>query len=131
VDASLLLLGELGTVDWQDPKYVSTVNRIGKTLRKNGMLARYVEPDDFGVPKVAFSVCTFWYINALCAIGRRDEAIEIFEEMLRHRNHVGLMSEDLSSAGRGELWGNFPQTYSMVGIVNCAMRLSRPWDGAL
>jgi GH15 family glucan-1,4-alpha-glucosidase len=130
VDASLLLLGELGTVDWHDPMYVATVDRIGRTLRKDGMLARYAEPDDFGVPEVAFSVCTFWYVNALHAIGRCEEAREMFEELLARRNHVGLMSEDLAPDS-GELWGNFPQTYSMVGIVNCAMRLSRSWDGAL
>jgi GH15 family glucan-1,4-alpha-glucosidase len=129
VDASLLLLAELGVVDWSDPMYVATVERIGKTLRRGAFLARYAEPDDFGMPEVAFSVCTFWYINALWSIGRKAEARELFEEMLRRRNGVGLMSEDLSASG--EMWGNYPQTYSMVGIVNCAMRLSRSWEDAL
>jgi len=105
------------------------VERIGKTLRRGAFLARYAEPDDFGMPEVAFSVCTFWYINALWSIGRKAEARELFEEMLRRRNGVGLMSEDLSASG--EMWGNYPQTYSMVGIVNCAMRLSRSWEDAL
>ena len=130
VDASLLLLAELGVVDWSDPMYIATVERIGKTLRRGAFLARYAEPDDFGVPQVAFSVCTFWYINALWSIGRRPEARELFEEMLRRRNAVGLMSEDLAP-GSGEMWGNYPQTYSMVGIVNCAMRLSRSWEDAV
>jgi GH15 family glucan-1,4-alpha-glucosidase len=130
VDASLLLLAELGVVDWTDPKYVATVGAIGKTLKKGAFLARYAEPDDFGVPEVAFSVCTFWYINALWSIGQRDEARAAFEEMLRRRNSLGLMSEDLAP-GSGELWGNYPQTYSMVGIINCAMRLSRSWEDAL
>jgi GH15 family glucan-1,4-alpha-glucosidase len=130
VDASLLLLAELGVVDWSDPMYIATVERIGTTLRRGAFLARYAEPDDFGMPAVAFSVCTFWYINALWSIGRRPEARELFEEMLRRRNGVGLMSEDLAP-GSGEMWGNYPQTYSMVGIVNCAMRLSRSWEDAL
>ncbi len=130
VDASLLLLAELGIVDWTDPKYVSTVEHIGATLRRGPFLARYAEADDFGVPDVAFSVCTFWYINALWGIGQRAQARELFEEMLRRRNSLGLMSEDLAHES-GELWGNYPQTYSMVGIINCAMRLSRSWEDAL
>jgi GH15 family glucan-1,4-alpha-glucosidase len=130
VDASLLLLAELGVVDWSDPMYIATVEYIGKTLRRGAFLARYAEPDDFGLPEVAFSVCTFWYINALWNTGRRPEARELFEEMLRRRNGLGLMSEDLAP-GSGEMWGNYPQTYSMVGIVNCAMRLSRSWEDAL
>jgi GH15 family glucan-1,4-alpha-glucosidase len=130
VDASLLLLAELGVVDWSDPKYVSTVEYIGATLRRGPFLARYADPDDFGTPEVAFSVCTFWYINALWGIGRHGEARELFEEMLRRRSTLGLMSEDLAPDS-GEMWGNFPQTYSMVGIINCAMRLSRSWEDAL
>jgi GH15 family glucan-1,4-alpha-glucosidase len=126
----LLLLAELGVVDWTDPMYVSTVERIGATLRRGPFLQRYAEPDDFGVPEVAFSVCTFWYINALWGIGQRAQARELFEEMLRRRNGLGLMSEDLAPDS-GELWGNYPQTYSMVGIINCAMRLSRSWEDAL
>ncbi len=130
VDASLLLLAELGLVEWTDPRFVATVKRIGATLRRGSFLARYVEPDDFGVPRAAFSVCTFWYINALWATGARQQARDLFEEMLRCRNSLGLMSEDLSPRDC-ELWGNFPQTYSMVGIVNCAMRLSHSWEDAL
>lgn len=130
VDASLLLLAELGVVDWTDPKYVSTVEFIGQTLRRGPFLARYADADDFGTPDVAFSVCTFWYINALWGIGHHAQARELFEEMLRRRNSLGLMSEDLAPE-TGELWGNYPQTYSMVGIINCAMRLSRSWEDAL
>jgi GH15 family glucan-1,4-alpha-glucosidase len=106
------------------------LEHIGKTLRRGAFLARYAEPDDFGLPEVAFSVCTFWYINALWNTGRRPEARELFEAMLRRRNGLGLMSEDLAP-GSGEMWGNYPQTYSMVGIINCAMRLSRSWEDAL
>jgi GH15 family glucan-1,4-alpha-glucosidase len=130
VDASLLLLAEVGLIEWTDPRFVATVERIGATLRRGRFLARYVEPDDFGIPRSAFSVCTFWYINALWYTGAREQARDLFEEMLRCRNSLGLMSEDLSPRDC-ELWGNFPQTYSMVGIVNCAMRLSHSWEDAL
>lgn len=130
VDASLLLLAEVGLVIWHDPRYVATVERIGATLRRGHFLARYAEPDDFGIPQSAFSVCTFWYINALWATGAREQARDLFGQMLRCRNSLGLMSEDLAPRD-GELWGNFPQTYSMVGIVNCAMRLSHSWEDAL
>jgi GH15 family glucan-1,4-alpha-glucosidase len=130
VDASLLMLGELGVVDWKDAMFVSTVDRIGKTLKKGKFLARYAEADDFGLPEVAFTVCTFWYISALWNVGRGAEARELFADMLQHRNSLGLMSEDLAP-GSGELWGNYPQTYSMVGIINCAMRLSRSWEEAM
>jgi GH15 family glucan-1,4-alpha-glucosidase len=130
VDASLLLLAELGVVDWSDPMYIATVERVGNTMRRGAFLARYAEADDFGMPEVAFSVCTFWYINALWSIGRKAEARELFGEMLLRRNGVGLMSEDLDP-GNGEMWGNYPQTDSMVGIINCAMRLSRSWEDAL
>jgi len=90
-------------------------------------MRRYEAPDDFGRPETAFNVCSFWRIDALARIGRVEQAREIFETLLAARNHVGLLSEDLKP-GTGELWGNFPQTYSMVGIINGAMRLSRPWD---
>ena len=64
----------------------------------------------------------------MARIGQRDEARAIFEALLARRNHVGLLSEDMEAAAGGELWGNFPQTYSMVGIVHGAVRLSEPWD---
>jgi GH15 family glucan-1,4-alpha-glucosidase len=126
-DASVLLLHELGLIAADDKRFVSTVEQIGLRLARNGMLLRYDAPDDFGAPTVSFSVCTFWYVDALAAIGRVAEAREMFERLLSHRNHVGLLSEDLDPA-TGELWGNFPQTYSLVGIIISAMRLSRGWE---
>jgi pentatricopeptide repeat protein len=91
---------------------------------------RYGAPDDFGAPVNAFVVCTFWYIEALFADGRTDEAKELFADMLECRNHLGLLSEHIDP-GSGELWGNFPQTYSLVGLINCGIKLSRPWETAL
>ena len=85
--------------------------------------------DDFGLPTTAFTICTFWYIDALAATGQRDEARRLFEGMLARRNHLGLLSEDIDPK-TGELWGNYPQTYSLVGLIVCAMRLSKSWEEA-
>lgn len=106
---------------------VSTVETIGRTLRRGDYLLRYDEVDDFGHPASAFNVCTFWYIDALASIGRMAEARELFESMLARRNPLGLLSEDINP-DNGEAWGNFPQTYSLVGLINAAVRLSRRWE---
>jgi GH15 family glucan-1,4-alpha-glucosidase len=129
VDAVLLLLADLGFVPADDPRFAATVDAVGKELRRGDGMLRYVAPDDFGVPETSFTICTFWYIDALAAVGRRDEARALFERVLARRNHLGLLSEDMSLEGN-ELWGNFPQTYSHVGLINAAMRLSRPWEDA-
>ena len=127
VDASVLLLQRLGLVDAKDPRFISTVDTLGRHLGRGGHMLRYSEADDFGEPSMTFILCTLWYVEALAAIGRQAEARELFETVLASRNHVGLLSEDLDAA-TGALWGNFPQTYSMVGIVLAAMRLSRAWE---
>ncbi|AXK71004.1 glycoside hydrolase family 15 protein [Lysobacter sp. TY2-98] len=127
MDAVLLLLVDLGFVRADDPRFAATVDVVGRELRRGDGMLRYVAPDDFGVPETSFTICTFWYVDALAAIGRIDEAREMFERVLARRNPLGLLSEDLSLEGN-ELWGNFPQTYSHVGLINAAMRLSRPWD---
>jgi len=129
IDASLLLLQEIGFVSATDPRFLGTVAAVERVLRRGNHVLRYVAPDDFGVPDVSFTVCTLWYIDALVAIGRRDEARALFENVLKCRNHVGLLSEDIDPA-TGELWGNFPQTYSLVGLIASAMRLSKSWEAA-
>jgi GH15 family glucan-1,4-alpha-glucosidase len=90
---------------------------------------RYVEADDFGEPANAFIVCSFWYIYALAALGRMEEARSLFENLLARRNHLGLFAEHIDPR-TGEQWGNFVQTYSMVGLINTAIRLSKRWDAA-
>jgi GH15 family glucan-1,4-alpha-glucosidase len=129
MDASLLLLNEIGFLSADDPRFASTVATVEKDLRRGPYLLRYAAPDDFGAPSTAFNICTFWYIGALTALGRREEARELFENMLSRRNRLGLLSEDLDPR-TGELWGNFPQTYSMVGLINAATRLSKGWEDA-
>ena len=126
LDASLLQLVDLGFLDPMDPRQVATFNAIERDLKKGPYLFRYVEPDDFGEPETAFNFCTFWFIEALHLNGRTAEAREIFEQMLSRRTHAGLLSEDIA-LGTDELWGNYPQTYSLVGIINCAVLLSRSW----
>ncbi len=130
VDASSLVLPEIGLLRSDDPRFLQTIDVVGKQLMRNGFLMRYVEADDFGKPSNAFLLCTFWYIDALASVGRRDEALELFNNVLARRNHVGLLSEDIDPR-TGELWGNFPQTYSQVGLVLSAMRLSRSWEEGL
>jgi GH15 family glucan-1,4-alpha-glucosidase len=129
LDASMLLVHELGFLPPDDPRFVGTVRAVETELLQDGHVFRYRAADDFGEPENAFNICTFWYINALAALGRKSEARELFENMLRQRNALGLLAEDLNPA-TGEQWGNFPQTYSMAGIINGALRLSQPWETA-
>jgi GH15 family glucan-1,4-alpha-glucosidase len=129
LDASLLLLAELGFVPPADPRYGATVAAVERELKKDGFVFRYTEPDDFGAPQNAFLVCSFWFVDALAAVGRREEARDLFQGLLACRNRHGLLAEHVDPATR-ELWGNFPQTYSMVGLVNSATRLSIGWDEA-
>jgi GH15 family glucan-1,4-alpha-glucosidase len=126
LDASLLQLVDLRFLDAQDPRNVATLAAVEAGLRRGPYLLRYAVPDDFGEPRTAFNICTFWLIEALHLAGRTDEARGLFEEMLARRTSAGLLSEDIGF-GDGELWGNYPQTYSLVGLINCAVLLSRPW----
>jgi GH15 family glucan-1,4-alpha-glucosidase len=129
LDASLLLVQPLGFLEADDPRFHGTVEAIGQELKQGDFIYRYVVADDFGHPETAFTICTFWYVDALVAIGQRDEARALFELMLSRRNAHGLLSEDIVP-GTGELWGNYPQTYSLVGLINSAMKLSKSWEEA-
>jgi pentatricopeptide repeat protein len=120
----------MGFLAKDDPRFVSTIEAIEKHLRRGQHMFRYGAPDDFGAPENAFNICTFWYIDALATVGRTDEARELFENMLNCRTSLGLLSEDLNPETQ-EPWGNFPQTYSMAGIINGAVRLSRTWEDVL
>jgi GH15 family glucan-1,4-alpha-glucosidase len=127
LDAALLLMPEIGILAPSDPRFVATVDAIQRYLARDGLLMRYNAPDDFGMPETAFLVCSFWLVDALHGIGRKDEARLLFERILALRNHVGLLSEDVDPR-TGQLWGNYPQTYSQVGLILSAMRLSRTWE---
>ncbi|WP_298225537.1 glycoside hydrolase family 15 protein [Acidocella sp.] len=133
-DASVLVLPSIGFIESGSPEFSATLDMVERRLMNGGFVMRYDAPDDFGLPETAFLLCSFWYVNALAMAGRRTRAMEIFERILAARNHVGLLSEDVAPPVRGEpakLWGNFPQTYSHVGLILCAMRLSRGWEEGL
>ena len=127
VDASLLQLVDMRFLSPDDPRFRATFEAIENRLRRGEHMLRYDAEDDFGLPETAFNFCTFWMIEALHLIGREDEAREVLEQMLQRRTQSGLLSEDMDFE-TGELWGNFPQTYSLVGIINCAGLLSAPWS---
>ena len=127
LDASVLLLADLGVVEVDDPRFASTVAAMERELMREKHVMRYANPDDFGLPVTAFLICRFWLIDALWSLGRREAAKDLFTDALAHRNRYGLLSEDVDPQ-TGALWGNFPQTYSMAGLILSAMRLSRSWE---
>ena len=126
LDACLLQLVDVRFAAPDDPRMIATLAAVEKGLRRGPYMMRYAAPDDFGEPKTAFNICTFWLIEVLHLSGRTEEARGLFEEMLGRRTAAGLLSEDIALDG-AELWGNYPQTYSLVGLINCANMLSRPW----
>jgi GH15 family glucan-1,4-alpha-glucosidase len=127
LDAVMLLALHLGFLEPSDPRAESQVLATQQELRADGLLRRYSVPDDFGRMEAAFTVCSFWLVEALALIGRHEEALELFQRLLTYDNGLGLYSEDLVP-GTHEQTGNFPQTYSHVGLINAAFRLSRSWD---
>ena len=127
LDASLLQLLELRYIAPDDERFQQTFAMVERDLRRGEHMLRYAAEDDFGAPETAFNICTFWLIEALALMGRDEEARELFCSMLDHRTASGLLSEDMDFE-TGELWGNFPQTYSLVGIINCAGLLSKSWN---
>ena len=100
LDASALLMAEVNMIDPNDARFVATVDALEKSLCDGPYMRRYEAADDFGKPETAFNICTFWRIDALARIGRKAQAREIFEVMLKSRNHVGLLSEDTPSTRR-------------------------------
>ena len=127
LDASLIQLLDLRFVKPGDERFQGTLRAVEEGLRRGSHMLRYATEDDFGLPHTAFNVCTFWLIEALWLTGRTEDARALFEEMLSRRTRAGLLSEDIDPAS-GELWGNYPQTYSLVGVINCAALLSKPWS---
>ena len=126
LDASLLQLIDMRFIEPGDPRFVATFEAVERELRRGEHMLRYAAEDDFGLPETAFNFCTFWLIEALHIVGRGEEARELYENMLQRLTPAGLLSED-TDFETGELWGNYPQTYSLVGLINCAGLLSRPW----
>lgn len=124
VDASLLLMAEYGFIDTDDLRYKKTVIAVKNSLFNNGLMYRYIVPDDFGLPGSSFTICTFWLIQAMFKIGMEEEAKVIFDDLLACGNHVGLFSEDIDFATK-RLLGNFPQAYSHLALINTAILFSK------
>lgn len=127
LDASLIQLLDLRFMSPDDDRFRGTLAAVEEGLRRGSHMLRYATEDDFGLPETAFNVCTFWLIEALHFTGRDADARALFAEMLERRTAAGLLSEDIDPV-TGELWGNYPQTYSLVGMINCAVLLSKPWS---
>ena len=128
LDASTLQLIMMNYLDPHSEKAASHLVQLEKELKtKEGLFYRYKHADDFGMPESTFLICSFWYVEALACVGRVDEAAREFEKLLKYSNHLGLLSEDVD-AETGSQWGNFPQAYSHVGLVNAAYRITNKMD---
>ncbi|MBH8567926.1 glycoside hydrolase family 15 protein [Microvirga sp. STS02] len=128
LDASTLQLILMGYLDGNSDKAKKHLIELEKELKTpEGLFYRYRHPDDFGTPETTFLICSFWYVEALACVGRLDEAAAEFEKLIKYANHLGLLSEDVD-AKTGSQWGNFPQAYSHVGLVNAAYRIAHRQD---
>ncbi|MGK0186911.1 MAG: GH15 family glucan-1,4-alpha-glucosidase [Verrucomicrobiales bacterium] len=127
LDSSNLLMAEYGFIEVDDPRFVSTVDLTLKELCRDGLMYRYKNHDDFGEPSSAFTVCSFWMVKALAVIGRRNEARAMFDTLLAAANPHGLYGEDLDFSSRRQL-GNFPQAYSHLALIDCALELEKEDD---
>lgn len=131
LDASTLQLIMMNYLDPSSPRAKDHLNALEKILKTpEGLFYRYRYKDDFGLPKSTFLICAFWYVEALASVGRLDEAIETFEQLTNYSNKLLLFSEDIAPED-GSQWGNFPQAYSHVGLVNAAYRISMKLDKPL
>jgi GH15 family glucan-1,4-alpha-glucosidase len=128
LDASTIQLITMGYLDPNSERAQRHLVELEKELMTpEGLFYRYRHPDDFGTPETTFLICSFWYVEALACVGRLDEAIAEFEQLITYTNHLGLLSEDVD-AKTGSQWGNFPQAYSHVGLVNAAYRIAKKMD---
>ena len=123
LDASTLLMESYGFIDATDERYISTVKVTQKELSRNGLMYRYRNQDDFGLPSSSFTICTFWMIQSLFKIGEKEEAQKLFDQLLSYSNHLGLFSEDIDFDSK-QLLGNFPQAYSHLALIETAMLFS-------
>ncbi|GHC53047.1 glycoside hydrolase family 15 protein [Ulvibacter litoralis] len=123
LDASVLLMESYGFIEAKHPKFIATVKAIEATLCNDGLLYRYKNEDDFGLPSSSFTICTFWFINSLFKIGEEEKALTYFNKLLGYSNHLGLFSEDIDFKTK-RLLGNFPQAYSHLALIECAINFS-------
>jgi glucoamylase len=127
LDASTLAMVTMGYLDHSSDRAKDHIAALEKELlADHGLFYRYKHYDDFGFPETTFLVCAFWYVDALACVGRTDDAIKNLDKLLSFSNHLGIFSEDVGIDG--SQWGNFPQTYSHVGLINAAFRIARKVD---
>jgi len=127
LDASLLLLAQVGFVDARDPRYIGTVAAIERELLADGFVKRYnthERDDGLAGSEGAFLACSFWLADAYVSIGRDKDAEKLFERLLAIRNDLGLLAEEYETE-KNRLIGNFPQAFSHVGLINTAFNLTR------
>ncbi len=124
LDASNLLMESYGFIDATDYRFINTVKTTERELSRNGLMYRYKNKDDFGLPSSSFTICTFWLIQALYKIGERTRAQELFDQLLSYSNHLGIFSEDIDFETK-RLLGNFPQAYSHLALIETAMLFSK------
>lgn len=128
LDASTLQLIMMNYIDPASQRAKDHLAALEAELKTpGGLFYRYLHADDFGKPKTTFLICAFWYVEALACVGRVDDAIREFEKLLQFSNHLLLFSEDVDEE-TGSQWGNFPQAYSHVGLMNAAYRISMKLD---
>ncbi len=127
LDASTLLMESYGFIEAKDPRYISTVLATERELCKDGLMYRYINQDDFGLPSSSFTICSFWFINSLYKIGKKKEAKKLFDQILSYSNHLGLFSEDIDFETK-RLLGNFPQAYSHLALIETAINFSELSD---
>lgn len=123
MDSSLLLIEQYGFIEANDERYIKTVRKIKEELLHEGLMYRYKNSDDFGLPSSAFTICTFWMVRALFVVGEKSDALGLFNQLLSYSNHLGLFSEDLDFETKRQL-GNFPQAYSHLALINTASLFS-------
>ncbi len=123
LDASTLLMESYGFIEPNDPRFISTVKATEKELCHEGLMYRYKNKDDFGLPSSSFTICSFWFINSLHKIGEEKKARKLFDQLLSYSNHLGLFSEDIDFKSK-RLLGNFPQAYSHLALIETAVNFS-------
>jgi pentatricopeptide repeat protein len=129
LDSSLLMMPLMGFVSPYDPRWLATLQAMDKELVSDSLVYRYnpsASPDGLRGHEGTFSLCTFWYVDALARSGRLDDAVLVFEKMQTYGNHLGMYSEEIGMTG--EQLGNFPQAFSHLALINAAINLDYQLD---
>jgi GH15 family glucan-1,4-alpha-glucosidase len=126
MDASLLQAISLRFLPASDPRSQGTIAAVREDLDCGGWLRRYRIDDGFGEPKVAFTLCMFWLVEALATIGRAEEGRALLDQVKEMDSPLGLLSEDLDPSTK-TMWGNYPQAYSHAGFIHAAFAAAPSW----